>query len=77
MQQNDSMAATNGPAILQPAMTPHIAALNCSKHRHGLRTKQNSKEFKPLQKIQQPKKGRAATTNHESRLIAADLYGQT
>ena len=36
--------------------------------------KQNSKEFKLLQKIQQPKKGKAATTSHGFGLIAADFY---
>ena len=38
--------------------------------------KQELKEFKLLQKIQQLKKGKAATTSHEFRLIAADFYAQ-
>ena len=35
---------------------------------------QQSKEFKLLQKIQQPKKGKAATTSHGFGLIAVDFY---
>ena len=71
MQQSDSMAATNGLAILQPAVTPHLAALNCSKHIHSItntqQTDPNETQAKPEPQSHKKQFCLIAATNQQPR----------
>ena len=51
------MAATNGLAMLQPTVAPHLATLNCSKHIHSIinTTNKPKGKLKPNQNLNQQK----------------------